>query len=535
MRKVFIIFFLLFFFSIKSFSQVWQWSASLDSVISDETKDHPTAFLWIPENCRQVRGVVVGQHNMIEEGIFEHPDFRKAMSEIGFAIVWVSPMFNINFDFNKDAGEDFNFMMKKLAGSSGYKELEFAPIVPLGHSAAATYPWNFAAWDTERTLAIISVHGDAPQTKLTGYGRPNVDWGNRNIDGVPGLFVMGEYEWWEDRIAPGFDYVSKHPKTPITFFCDAGHGHFDYSDALVKYIAFFIKKAADYRLPSIMPLDKPASLKFIDPANGWLMDRWRKDSLPIAVAAPYKNYNGNRYYSSWCFDKEICKATEKFYAAARGKKEQYLGFIQNGEIVKPDQSHANYNLKFIPLSDGISFHVNSFFAGSSGMKAVSEHAAASIIINRICGPVKKINDSTFQISFYRMGFNNLERSNDIWILASNKGDKEYKSAVQQADLHFPLWNKEGEKQQIIFDSVSNQKFSFRQIKLKAVSTAGVPVFFYVKEGPAIPAGDKLQFTQIPPKTRYPVKVTVVAWQYGKSAEPKLQSAQPVERTFYIVR
>jgi len=68
--KKFITLFLLLI-SLKSFSQVWQWSVAVDSVISEETKDHPTAFLWIPENCKQVRGVVVGQHNMIEQGILK--------------------------------------------------------------------------------------------------------------------------------------------------------------------------------------------------------------------------------------------------------------------------------------------------------------------------------------------------------------------------------------------------------------------------------------------------------------------------------
>ena len=42
-------------------AQVWQWSVTVDSVVSGETKDHPMAFLWIPENCKQVRGVVVGR------------------------------------------------------------------------------------------------------------------------------------------------------------------------------------------------------------------------------------------------------------------------------------------------------------------------------------------------------------------------------------------------------------------------------------------------------------------------------------------
>lgn len=533
MKKYFFLF--LISLSIKSFAQVWQWSVSVDSVMSDETKGHPTAFLWIPENCKQVRGVVVGQHNMIEKGIFEHPAFRKTMNEIDFAIVWVSPMFNINFDFNKEAGVVFNCMMKKLADSSGYKELEFVPVVPVGHSAAATYPWNFAAWNPQRTLAVISVHGDAPQTKLTGYGGANVVWRDKNIDGVPGLFIMGEYEWWEERITPGFDYVSKHPMTPITFFCDAGHGHFDYSDALVNYLALYIRKAASCRLPKVMPLDRPVQLKFVDPANGWLMDRWRIDSLPIAVASPYKTYKGNRYYSSWCFDKEMCDAAEKSYAKARRKKQQNLGFIQNGEMVKPDKSHANYSLKFIPESDGITFHLKAFFADSSRTIAVNGHAKTALHIKKITGPVKKVNDSTFQICFDKTGFNNSKRSNDIWLAASNEGDDKYKSIVQQANLRFPLWNKDGKKQRITFKVIPDQKEGIKSVQLNAISDADAPVHFYVKEGPAEVDGSELRLTKIPTGAKFPVRVTIVAWQYGRNTQPKLQTAQPVEQTFYIIR
>jgi uncharacterized protein len=35
------------------------------------------------------------------------------------------------------------------------------------------------------------------------------------------------------------------------------------------------------------------------------------------------------------------------------------------------------------------------------------------------------------------------------------------------------------------------------------------------------------------KTKFPVKVTVVAWQYGSVVPPKIQTAQAVERSFYI--
>ena len=40
-------------------------------------------------------------------------------------------------------------------------------------------------------------------------------------------------------------------------------------------------------------------------------------------------------------------------------------------------------------------------------------------------------------------------------------------------------------------------------------------------------------TSVPPGARFPVKVTVVAWQYGIPGS--VQTAAPVEREFYIVR
>src|SRR5262249_36922906 len=88
----------------------WQWSVPVDSVVSPETNDHPRAFLWIPPTSQRVRAVVVGQHNMLEEGIFEHPILRRTLSNLGIAVVWVSPGFDVTFDFNKGAGETFDAM-----------------------------------------------------------------------------------------------------------------------------------------------------------------------------------------------------------------------------------------------------------------------------------------------------------------------------------------------------------------------------------------------------------------------------------------
>ena len=59
------------------------------------------------------------------------------------------------------------------------------------------------------------------------------------------------------------------------------------------------------------------------------------------------------------------------------------------------------------------------------------------------------------------------------------------------------------------------------------------VYYYVQEGSAEISGNSLRFTGIPPRSKFPLKVTVVAWQYGRSIEPKAKSSEPVIQTFYI--
>lgn len=535
--------FLLYLFALLSVTlakaSVYQWSVFVIEVVSSETNQHPQAFLWIPENCEQVRGVIIGQHNMSEENIFDHPVFRKTMAEQGIAIVWVTPAIDMVFNFNKGSGLYFENMLKALAEKSGYSELEYAPIIPIGHSACASYPWNFAAWNPQRTLAIISEHGDAPLTNFTGSGHPNPDWGNQTIEGVPGLMVEGEYEWREDRVQPALNYKSKYPNAAISFLCDAGHGHFDVSDELVDYLCLFIKKTVKYRLPKNQTIEEAPVLIPVNPENGWLKERWKKDTIPAYNAASYKKYKGGKNEAFWYFDKEIAQVTEAYYQRTRGKKEQYIGFTQNGKLLNfNEKSHARVSGKFQPQKDGLTFSFNAVFTDTLRQKKVDQHAPGKPIISKICGPVKQVDDSTFTVRCYRMGLNNKKRTGDIWLLASHSGDNEYKSTVQQFNMRIPFRNNDGAEQEINFQQSDSIIYlsalnNVEEMKLRATASSGLPVYYYVKEGPAKIKEDKIIFTTIPPRAKFPLKVTLVAWQYGKSVEPKVKSAEPVERSFYI--
>ena len=530
---------------------VWQWSAPVDSITLPPSGTHPRAFLWIPPDCRQIRAVVFGQNNMLEEGILQDPAFRRALAQLSFAEVFVAPTFDTwqNTTNNDTVNRKFDGLLKSLAEESGYTELRFAPIIPIGHSAMATFPWNFAAWNPRRTLAILSIHGDAPLTHLTGNSRPNADWGDRNIDGIPGLMVMGEYEWWEDRLTPIFAFKAKYPGAPVAMLCDAGNGHFNSSGELVNFLAMFIRKAAAWRLPSNSAPNQPPELEAVDPRHGWLVDRWRHDQPPTALAAPYAEYAGNRREAFWCFDRQMALATEAYYGRERGKLPQLAGFVQDGKTVPVDpKAFALVLLKFPPLDDNLTFHLQGTFLDTvppgnpekwtgltSGASIGHAPDAGPVVLSRITGPVKQLSPDTFAIRFNRLSMPSDRRMGDVWLLASHPGDAKYKSTVEQALMKIPFRLTEGAEQKIDFPKIPDQKAGTKSLQLKAVSSAGAPVFYYVREGPAEMDGNVLRFTKIPPRAKFPVKVTVVAWQLENAGNPKLETASSVEREFLLTR
>lgn len=547
--QIFLMIGLCFVFALpQSIAAEWQWSVTIPSVVSAETEAHPQAFLWIPTDCRQVRAVVIGQHNMCEETLFENSRFRKKMQEAGIALVWITPILDFPWNVANGCNDALLTALDDLADVSGYTKLKFAPIVPLGHSAMATFPWNFAAWNPERTLAVVSYHGDAPRTNLTGYGGANLEWGRtRNIDGIPGLMIEGEYEWWEARVNPALAFRMMYPESCISFLCDAGRGHFDVADRTAEYIGLFLKKAVEWRIPESADGSKPVALKKVNPRDGWLAERWRTGTDEPqgevrtarltkqprrACPAPYHRYKGDRHDAFWYFDREMAELTEDIYRQDHDLLPQYVSFVQAGELLPYNpMSHVTLSARFLPEADGVTFRLKAAYTDSLRASLTGQHAATVPCISRICGPVKQVDDTTFVLSFYRMGMNNKKRTASITLVASADGDRNYKACVQELSFHIPYPLTEGRRQHILFPGLEDVEAGTASLPLQAVSDGGLPVYYYVKEGPAEIAEGKVVFTPIPPRSKFPLKVTVVAWQYGLSG--KVQTAEPVERSFYI--
>jgi hypothetical protein len=534
-------------FAVKSLTAEWQWSVE---VKSEKPQNGPArAWLWIPPDCKQVRGVVVAQHNMEEISILENPEFRAALAKMDFAEVWVAPFFDHLFNFTNGAGETFNDFMSRLADESGYGELKFVPVAPMGHSAAASWPYYFAAWDPQGTLCALSVSGQWPYFRDKNFA-PDI-WGGRTVDLVPCLESMGEYEAADTWSREGLHEREQHPKMPLTMLANPGQGHFAATDIKIKWLALYLKKCVEYRVPKNWDGTSAPNLIPIDPTKtGWLAEKWLRDEPPTVPAAPVGQYTGDPKQAFWFFDEELVRATGKYEATCRGLKPQLVGILQDGKFVPQTETHLQLTPEFKPQSDGISFKLNGAFydsvpAGSTRLTGWTQqptdsplgHAkSGAVSVDPISGPIKKISTDTFAVDFKRETLLATNAKNyELVFAATHAGDAEYKPAVQQAHLFVPAKNPQGTEQHISFPEIPDQKSGVKSLKLMAISDANVPVHYFVREGPAEIAGDTLVFTKIPPRAKFPVRITVVAWQYGRSAEPKLQSAVPVARIFYLTR
>ena len=365
------------------------------------------AYIRLPRGQKEVKAVLYCHQNMTEEVLFRSHDFCRRMDELGVAMAFIQRG-SQNWDISDGCQERFEMIMKKFAEGTEHPEIESAPVIPFGHSAQATFPWNFAAWNPERTLCVISYHGDAPRTNLCGYGRANLEWGRtRNIDRIPGLMIMGEYEWWEARLLPALAFQMMYPDSRISFLCDAGKGHFDLCSQTQEYIALFIEK----------------SLTDPRPADGCRYSRWFEDGS--VTADPHEQF--------WYHDEEMVALTKDRYAEHHGKKMQYVSAKFNGKMLVYD---ASKHIKANAVCEGQEFTVEPVFVDESRNTVSGNHALVRPRVVLVSGPAIQTGEYTFRLDPDYFGKDPNRLWTGITVCIEADGDSFYKPAVQELNIQF---------------------------------------------------------------------------------------------------
>lgn len=493
-----------------------------------------TAYLWIPPACRYVRGVIIALSNLLERNWLEDPLIRQTAAEEGLGIIWVGPgpaSAALTADMKPGAGAVLEKMLDDLATVSGYQELASAPIIPMGHSANGHFAWTVPNWNAARTIASIPIK-TVPLPDYLGF------------TGVPLCYIVGQTtEWPQFRVPdpatrPGdrdfFWPVVRNSAVALRaqnelvgVVTDPGGGHFDWSDHLAQFLSLYIHKACLYRLPA----KAGGALRSIDPTGGWLTDIGGMDSDQYEPA-PYKSYTGDPRKAYWFFDKETALAAAAFEGDRKPREKQMLTFVQDGQFL-PVAKQGFAPLRFEPDSDGVSFTLRGDFLTQmppelTGSGTPLGHAPGPIGFRVITGPAVQTGPNTFRVRFDRAGM-----TGDVWIQAYHPGDDRYRPAVQPGRMQIPTRLTMGTPQVIHFPAIPSPRAGVRTVALTATSDAGLPVDYYVVAGPAVVEGRHLRLTGIPVRTKYPVKITVVAYQWGRPVAPLYQSAEPVTRVFFV--
>lgn len=524
---------------------VWQYCAVLKDVPSRETGNPVRAFLWVPPAAQKIRGVMVGQYNMLERPILEAPEFRKHLEEIGWGCVWLDTgMFGGHF--NHHVAADSAKMQKvfdALSACTGLVYFKTIPFIGIGHSAMADFGYELAAWQPDRAMGAISYDGNTlcvgKQNKL--YDHPFVTPADlEKMKGVPLLHRDSEgNSGRHNRRTPQFR--TRYPDVPFTILADPSSTHFGFPETTCDFLGAWVAAADKLRNPNGgLPLVR------IDPASGWYVDFWRYDAPPLAPAAPVAKYTGTE--GNWVFNEEIARLMQEHVTRFNNKKHCIAAFEQDGKIVFDHGGHVGFTLRFNPEADGQRFPLCGVFlktvpegrqAAWAGMKPgeplIPPDDPEHIVIRRICGPVEILDHGYAAVRFDRYGFNRCGRANSISVILEYPGNREFRRSEIPAEVRIPLKNKDGAAQTIRFPALPDVSAATRELKLGASSSLGLPVEYFVDYGPAYLKDGVLYFTPLPQCTHGPIEVKVTAYQYGRVTEPKIQSAEPVSQTFHLLR
>lgn len=507
-------------------NQVFQWMSSATFTTPSGRTCSATAYLWIPPTCQRVRGLLVAGRNVPEHGLVGHPAIRAACVESDLAILWCSPSFlMVDVNDGRAHGEFLQRLLDPLAVSSGYDEVRTAPWLPVGESMHLLMVTRLVNAFPERCIAGILLKNGRLDLQATG---------------VPSLIALGTCDEWDqqrkDLTAQWRDvsFFDKHrkrraekPDWPASLLIEGGSGHFECTDAMTRYVAQYIRAAARARL------SPDGGLRPVDLASGYVTGFAIPGHEPLKPVR-YTEAPPEARNLPWFFDRELAEAAYAMAAIDWTRKTQVTWFAdpRDGRPLAPGPRGIVQPIPYTTGVDGVTFQLAATFLDRmhDGFVHAGEalgHAGGSPEISWICGHVAPLGGNRFRIALDRTW-----PDSPTFLRAWHPGDTTYRPSTQPAELHVkPIRN--GRPQTIAFEPIPDQPEETGSIALKATSDAGLPVSFFVRAGPAEIHGDRLVITPIPARSKRPVAVTVVAWQWGRTAEPAIQTAALVERTFRI--
>ena len=500
------------------------------------------AFLWIPPDADQLRGIVVCGTTLMESDFVRDPRIREACKAQKLAIV----IFKCGLGV-----VDLQRALYEFGNLSGYAELPQLPLLFVGHSAGGPQAKALAAQFADRCFGLIQYRGGTPAAETGGGAACPAE--------VPSLMMLGQFdefgglmrdesgrETWEG----GRDALRKHREENEArlagIVVEPGAGHFAWSDRNAKYLTLWIAKAAEARIPTaIYPKSAtPVHCKRIDCKGGWLADLAlnKSDFIPASSWAEYK---GKKDGANWLFDQQMADATSEYHQQKTGGLNRRDQFIVWKDPTTVDAGVRRFFNQIDWCDDGQTFEVHPLFSenypatreGAAGPRWFAagkpvEHAAGEIAVKAVGGPVISVGLNRLRIQHDAL-FAAADGSR-VTFSAFHPGDDQFRHTEQVGMLPKGFKGfKDGKDQSISFPPIGNPHIDGPPLELKASSDAELPVEYYVAFGPAVVADGKLRLAEVPRRAHFPIQIKVVAYQFGRGVSPLVKSATPVEQAVQL--
>lgn len=507
------------------------------SIDVETKKGNRGAFLWIPPKAEQIRGVVIGGMTLMEREFAQDPRIRQACADEQLAIVFLKCGLGAT---------DIQAAIDRFAEVSGYRELSVAPLMFIGHSAGGPQARRRVREYAERCFGLIQYRGADP-------GDVDHDRTESIPPGIPALMMIGQFDefgrigrdeqgvenWEKDRDKLAAFRQSNNGNLG-SILVEPGAGHFAWSDRNAEYLALFIPRAANARIPARWPIDstKPVKLKQIDATRGWLTDLTIEDGGKHPPA-PWQKFAGDKQSTAWHFDETMAMATTAYHEGL-GRSDQ---FIQWKDAHRVNAGARNFFDEVQWVGEGDVFEVRPVYSqtypkqvggrGSRWGRAGESvgHSTGEIAIKHVSGPITVAGKHRFGIHYNELA--PATESARVTFMAFSRGDDDYRY-TERVGMISKLRIEEGRSQKISFPDIGDLTSNSAPVELSATSDAGLAVRYHVAYGPAAIVGGKLTIKDLPRRTPLPITVKVVAWQFGRALAPRVQTANPVEQSLKIV-
>lgn len=262
---------------------------------------------FLPQKVNRVRAVIVVIRYGLGYGVYDDPQWRRVSEtlESGLLHVRISnistvPTGNFISLANLGGADALIQLLQRLASESGHPELESAPILLWGHSAAGSFAATFAAAHPQRTIGFVRYHS-------AGGGLVGADM--KVLGQIPALLLSGGNDGPAvAQSAETFGRVGRSTGAPWTFAVEPGATHGAEESR---------KKADNLTIPWITAIVRQrvssdgAVLRVVTDRSGWLGNN------RTGEVAPYDTFPASKTEASWLPDEASARAWQAILGSGK--------------------------------------------------------------------------------------------------------------------------------------------------------------------------------------------------------------------------